>query len=158
VICLYFSTGICIAWIIPAVSCWLHVLLPILDRLKDIQLSHQYSNMVPVGDEKDGKLKVARYWSNSSRTVSWQKRTVRTEVHEPINSVCKEEELSQKKKDSTTVSVCKKSNKADYSNYHLHTKFYPTVFLRLIPYVREIIFNVTEVEQFLFTDAVFNII
>jgi len=44
---------------------------------------------------------------------------VHAEVHELINSVCKKEELSQKKKkkDSTTVSVCKKRNKADYNNY-----------------------------------------
>ena len=44
-------------------------------------------------------------------------RTLRAEVHELINSVCKKEELSQKKKDSTNISVCKKINKVDYSNY-----------------------------------------
>jgi hypothetical protein len=52
---------------------------------------------------------------------------VRAEVHELINFVCKKEELSQKKKkDLTTVSVYKKRNKADYSNYRDITLLLPT--------------------------------
>jgi hypothetical protein len=57
-------------------------------------------------------------------------KTIRSEIHKLIISIWNKEELSEDWKESIILSIYKKGDKIDYSNYRgirqLHTKFYPT--------------------------------
>ena len=59
-------------------------------------------------------------------------RTVRSEIHELINSIWNKEELPEERKESVVVPIYKKGDKTDCSNYRgtsrLQTtyKFFPT--------------------------------
>ena len=73
-------------------------------------------------------------------------RTIRSEIHTLINSIWNKEELPEEWKESIIVSIYKKSDKTEYSNYR-DTSFLSTTYKivsnillsRLTPYAEEII-------------------
>jgi hypothetical protein len=76
-----------------------------------------------------GKLKSYKYPSTDQIPVEMIKaggETLYSEIQKLICSIWNKEKMPQQGKESITVSIYKKGDKADCTNHRLKTKFHPT--------------------------------